>query len=121
MKELLDNEVEKSRTRSLVITPLIIAAALFVYKSNAVLKVLRSTWGSGTIAGKPTVVAFGEHASAIGAIERSINYFSLIWPAFVFGILIAAAVRAFVSPAWFARLLGGRSFTAQLKAGMSGA
>src|SRR5438552_1131245 len=107
--------------RYLILTPLVIAAVLFVYKSNAAFKVLRATWSSGTIAGKPAVIAFGQHASAIGAFERSVNYFSLIWPALTFGILIASAVRAFVSPQWFAKLIGGKSMKTQLVAGLAGA
>src|SRR6185295_4665881 len=88
---------------------------------NSAIKVLQSSWSSGTIAGKPNVVAFGEHVSAIGAIERSANYFLVIWPALVFGILIAAAVRAFVSPQWIGRLLGERSMKTQIAAGLAGA
>ncbi len=101
--------------------PVIIAAALFVYKSNSAIKVIESTWVSGTIAGRPGVVAFGGSVGAVGTFERTINYFSVIWPALVFGILIAAAVRAFVSPQWFAGFIGDRSIKTQLRAGLAGA
>jgi uncharacterized membrane protein YraQ (UPF0718 family) len=101
--------------------PLIIAAALFVYKTNSAVKVLRSTWSTGTIAGKPNVVDFGANVGSIGLLERSLNYFAVIWPALVFGILIAAAVSAFVSPRWFLRFLGEKSLKSQLTASLAGA
>ena len=101
--------------------PLFIVALLVAYKTNVSLKVLSSTWSSGTLAGKPGVVAFGQRVAAIGAFERSANYFLVIWPALVFGILIASSVRAFVSPQWIARVLGERSMKTQISAGLAGA
>jgi uncharacterized protein len=118
---MLVKEAERTTSRLLVVTPLIIAGALFVYKSSSAIKVIRSTWASGTIAGRPGVVAFGGNITAVGAFERTINYFSVIWPALVFGVLIAAAVRAFVSPQWFAGFIGDRSIKTQLRAGLAGA
>jgi len=114
-------EIRESKARPLIITPVIIAAALFLYKSSSAFTVLRSTWSAGTIAGKPGVVALGQQGLALSPLERSINYFAVIWPALVFGILIAAAVRAFVSPRWFIRLLGRGPIKTQLMAGLAGA
>lgn len=55
------------------------------------------------------------------AAERSINYFVVIWPALAFGVLIGAAVRAFVSKNWFVRILSAGTLRAQLTAGAAGA
>jgi uncharacterized membrane protein YraQ (UPF0718 family) len=96
-------------------------AMLVAYKTRGAVGVLSSAWRTGTIASRPGVVAFGKQVAAIGALDRSVNYFLVIWPALVFGILIAAAVRAFVSPNWFARLLKGNSVKTQLAAGLAGA
>jgi len=99
----------------------LIVAALFVYKANASFRVLNSTWATGTIAAKPSVVAFGQQAVAFSAVQRLENYLLAIWPALAFGILIAAAVRAFVSPFLVIRLLGERALTSQIRAGLAGA
>jgi hypothetical protein len=111
---------ERGRTGYLIVTPLVIAAMLFVYKTRASLRVLRATWASGTIASRPEVVSFSQ-ITAIGILERSWNYFLVIWPALVYGILIAAAVRAFVSPKWLARVLQEKSLKTQMTAGLAGA
>jgi len=121
MSRTLLQETKKVRARSLALLPLVIVAVLFIYKANASFNVLSSTWDSGSIAGKPNVVAFGQQVSAFSAIERLENYLIAIWLALVFGILIAAAVRAFVSPLLIARLLGERSLPGQIRAGLAGA
>jgi uncharacterized membrane protein YraQ (UPF0718 family) len=45
----------------------------------------------------------------------------VIWPALVFGLLISAAVRAFIPVAALSRLFDGGSWRAQVIAGASGA
>src|SRR5439155_1120595 len=97
-----------------------LTVSLLAYKANSSIRVLSSTWTSGTINGRPEVVAFGSTTATIGIFERSINYFLAIWPALVFGILIGAAVRAFISPDWFARLTKRGSLKTQLAAGLAG-
>ena len=111
----------RTAASALVLTPLVIAAALFVYKTRSAFAVLRSTWSSGTIAGRPHVVAFGAQFADVDVLQRSLNYFAVIWPALAFGVLIAAAVRAFVPPDSIVRLIGPRTLTAQLRAGLAGA
>ena len=116
---MLSSDVKSANPRYLILTPILVAAALFIYKAGTSLRVLRSTWSSQTIAGRPEVVALGQPIS-INALERSVNYLMVIWPALVFGILIAAAVRAFVPPQWFARVTKSRSVKTQLAAGLAG-
>ncbi|MBI4455803.1 MAG: permease [Acidobacteria bacterium] len=48
------------------------------------------------------------------------NYFAVIWPALLFGILIGGSVHAFVSPHWLTRALSGSPGRAQLAAGLAG-
>jgi uncharacterized membrane protein YraQ (UPF0718 family) len=105
----------------LIFIPLLITFALLLYKTRTSLRVLRSTWDSGAIAGRPEVVAFGSDVSAIGVLERSANYLLVVWPALLFGILIGAAVRAFVSPDWFVRRAKGKLVKTQVAAGLAGA
>jgi uncharacterized protein len=121
MSKTLLPEVQKARARSLALLPLMIVAVLFVYKANTSIKVLNSTWATGTMEGKPNVVAFGQQVAAVSAVQRLENYLLAIWPALVFGILIAAAVRAFVSPLLIVRFLGERSVPSQIRAGLAGA
>jgi len=121
MSKTLLPAINRAPTRSLVLLPLIIAAVLFLYKTNSSIKVLSSTWVSGTIAGKTNVVAFGQQAAGFSAVQRLENYLLVIWPALMFGILIASAVRAFVSPQLMLRLLGGRSIKSQIRGGLAGA
>jgi uncharacterized membrane protein YraQ (UPF0718 family) len=59
--------------------------------------------------------------SEVSVITRTFNYFVVIWPALLFGILISAAVGTFVSPRWLARLLERRSLRSQAIAGILGA
>jgi uncharacterized protein len=115
-----NNDFEKPGSRYLILVPILIAGALFVYKAGSSIQVLRSTLGSNTISARPEVVALGQ-PSLISALDRSVNYFLVIWPALAFGILIAAAVRAFVSPQWFVGMAKARSVKANLAAGMVGA
>ena len=121
MKRIRSRDVEKANPSHWIVIPLLITAALFVYKTNSSLRVIYSTWTSGTIAARPQVVTFGQQVNSIGAIERSVNYFAVIWPALVFGILIGAAVRAFVSPRLLARFAKEKAMKTQLAAGLAGA
>ncbi|PYS56335.1 MAG: hypothetical protein DMG13_00085 [Acidobacteria bacterium] len=120
VKQIFPRGVENPNPRYLVVMPILIATALLIYKTTTSIGVLRSTGSSHTMRARPEIVALGQ-VSAINALERSVNYFLVIWPALVFGILIGAAVRAFVSPKWFARVLKQNSVKTQLAAGLAGA
>lgn len=121
MSNALPTELGRSRARSLILVPLILAAALIAYKTNSSIQVLSSTWASGAIAGRPAVVSFETAPASLTAFDRLINYVLVIWPALTFGVLIAASVRTFVSPRWIAEVIGRRSLRSQLTAGLAGA
>src|SRR5881628_3687243 len=110
------------RSRStLTVIPLLFAAGLIVYKTRTSLAVLSSVWKTGVIAARPEVVSLGYQGAAVNALDRSLNYFLLIWPALAFGILISAAVRAYVPADVWKRVLAVRGTATQLRAGLAGA
>src|SRR6059036_1547520 len=108
------------RRITLSIVPLLFAARLIFYKTRTSLAVLRAVWTTGVIASRPEVVSLGYAGAAVDALHRSLNYFVVIWPALAFGILISAAVRAYVPPDVWKRMLAVRGTTSQLRAGLAG-
>ena len=103
-----------------VFVPAFFLAGLVAYKWNAALLVLQKVRSSGALSTRPDVVAFGQDTGFVAA-QHSLNYFAVIWPALTFGILIGAAVRAFVPPEWFAQILSRKPLRAQVAAGVAGA
>jgi hypothetical protein len=103
-----------------VFVPALFVAGLLAYKWNAAFLAIQKVWSSGALSLRPDVVAFGGGTSFMVA-KHSLNYLAVIWPALTFGILIGAAVRAFVPPEWFARSLSGTPLRAQAAAGVAGA
>src|SRR5437870_11795245 len=107
--------------RRLTLTiPLLFAAGLIAYKIRTSLAVLSTVWRTGGIAARPEVVSLGYQGAAVGALDRSLNYFLLIWPALAFGILISSAVRAYVPADVWKRMLAVRGTASQLRAGLAG-
>src|SRR2546427_7675854 len=99
---------------------LVIVGALIAYKSSTALGVIGKVSATGVITPRGNVIPW-VGASDAGVLTRTLNYFLVIWPALVFGILISAAVSTFVSPQWLSRLLGRRSLRSQVFAGLAGA
>ena len=99
---------------------LIIVGALIAYKSSAALTVIENVFATGAFTPRDNVIP-QVGASEAGLATRTLNYFLVIWPALLFGILISGAVSTFVSPRWLARLLGRRSLRSQAIAGLAGA
>jgi hypothetical protein len=60
-------------------------------------------------------------STQVNVVARSINYFALIWPALLFGILISGAVRVLDPPRWFGQAGGGGRIRSQLLGGLAGA
>lgn len=99
---------------------LVIVGALIAYKSAAALTVIGKVSATGVFTPRGNVIpAVG--ASEAGLATRTLNYFLVIWPALLFGILISGAVSTFVPPQWLARLLERRSLRSQAIAGLAGA
>ena len=115
----VDVDVELKRLRYTLFVPLLFIAGLIVYKGSAAIIAIQKIRSTGVMSARPEVVSIGGGA-ALAAAERTYNYFGVIWPALVFGILISAAVRAFVPAECFARPLA-RKLGAQLVSGVAGA
>src|SRR3989442_12665050 len=106
---------------SRVILPILLAAGLVFYKTRTSLAVLGAGWRTGIINARPEVVSFGHQGSAVDTLHRSLNYVLVIWPALAFGILISAAVRAYVPADMWKRIFSSRGSISQLRAGLAGA
>lgn len=55
-----------------------------------------------------------------GVLEATYNYFKIIWPALVFGILIASIVRTFIPANWILTLLGKGKTRQHIVGGLAG-
>jgi uncharacterized membrane protein YraQ (UPF0718 family) len=99
---------------------LLIIGALIAYKSSAALGVIGKVSATGVFTPRGDVIPLVGDSGA-DALTRTLNYFLVIWPALLFGILISAAVTTFVSPRWLARVLGKGSVRGQMIAGAAGA
>src|SRR3989449_7166363 len=99
---------------------LVIVGALIAYKSSTALVMIGKVSATGVITPRGNVIP-RVGASDAGVLTRTLNYFLVIWPALVFGILISGAVSTFVSPQWLSRLLGRRALRSQVFAGLAGA
>ena len=103
-----------------VLPLLVIVGALIAYKSSTALGVIGKVSATGAFTPRGNIIP-RVGASDAGVLTRTLNYFLVIWPALLFGILISAAVSTFVSPQWLSRLIGRRSLRSQVFAGLAGA
>jgi uncharacterized protein len=99
---------------------LLIIGALVAYKSSAALAVIGKVSVTGVFTPRGNVIPL-VGGSGASVLTRTLNYFLVIWPALLFGILISAAVTTFVSPRWLVRVLGKGSMRGQIIAGAAGA
>ncbi len=100
---------------------LVIVGALFVYKGTAALAVIEKVQNTGAFKPRINVVPLPGSAAQVNVVARSINYFVVIWPALLFGILISGAVRVLDPPRWLGQALDRGRIRSQLVAGLAGA
>jgi uncharacterized membrane protein YraQ (UPF0718 family) len=100
---------------------LVIVGALFVYKGTAALAVIEKVQNTGAFKPRVNVVPIPGSAAQVNVVARSINYFVVIWPALLFGILISGAVRVLDPPRWLGQALGRGRMRPHLVAGLAGA
>ncbi len=100
---------------------LIIVGALLVYKGTAALAVIEKVQNTRAFQPRVNVVPMTGAAAQVNVVARSINYFAVIWPALLFGILISGAVRVLDPPRWLGQALGRGRIRSQLVAGLAGA
>jgi hypothetical protein len=99
---------------------LVVLGGLFTYKWGASFRAVARVQSSGAYQGPAELIATAGLPLALASGARTINYLAIVWPALVFGILIAGLVRAFVSPRNVAALLGGGAVRQQLVGGIVG-
>jgi uncharacterized membrane protein YraQ (UPF0718 family) len=100
---------------------MIIAGSLIVYKSTSALDVIEKVQDTRTFVPRLNVLPIAGSAVQLGMFARSVNYFSVIWPALLFGVLISGAVRVLDPPQWLTRSFGRGRARSQLAAGLAGA
>ena len=100
---------------------LIIIGALITYKTTASLAVVEKVQSTGVL--KPRFDLIQTDGSSVwaSALNRTLDYFSVVWIALLFGILISGAVRIFVSPDWLSKLFRGGRVRTQVTAALAGA
>jgi uncharacterized protein len=103
-----------------VLPVLIIVGLLIVYKSSTAIAVIGKVSVAGSLTLRSDVIPI-VGASETGFLTGTLNYFSVIWPALFFGVLIGGAVSTFVSPRWLLQALGRGSLRPQIVAGLAGA
>ncbi|MCA1815827.1 MAG: permease, partial [Acidobacteria bacterium] len=110
---------------ALTVLPLLllltVVGGLVTYKATAALAVIEKVRATGTIKPRFDLVGAGSASAWLGVFGRTYSYFSAVWIALLFGVLIGGAVRAFVQPAWLASLFGRGRVRPQLVAGLAGA
>lgn len=99
---------------------LVLVGGLVTYKATASLAVLQKAADTGVFRPR-ALLSVGELATRGGLFSQSAAYLAIVWPALIFGIVIAAAVRTLVPPAWLAERLGGGPVRAQLAGAVAGA
>jgi uncharacterized membrane protein YraQ (UPF0718 family) len=114
---------QTTRNRLRVSYSVILLAALITgligYKGYSGLSKLHQVHTSGTLELRDDVLRTSLGSAKFGFLTRSVEYLQIVWPALLFGILIAAGVHAFVSPAWFVGL-GEGALREQVAAAMVG-
>src|SRR6266513_1296774 len=94
---------------------LVVLCGLFYYKWGGAIRTVAGVRAAGAWSGSAAGLTTG------GVLRETLFYFRRIWIALVYGLLIGAAVRAFVSPRRLVALLGrGGSVRRQVVAGLAG-
>lgn len=114
-------ELSSYRPAYALLSLLFIVGCLIVYKATAALAVIGKVQTTGVIKPRFDLIQTGAASAWGGALDTTLSYFLVIWPALLFGILISGAVRALVSPRWLAGLFGRGRVRPQLVAGLAGA
>lgn len=100
---------------------LVIIGGLIAYKTTAALAVISKVQLSGSLKPRFDLIPADSSSVWFSALSRTLSYFSVVWPALLFGVLISGAVRAFISPRWLTSLFGRGRAQQQLIAGLAGA
>jgi uncharacterized membrane protein YraQ (UPF0718 family) len=99
---------------------LAVLAGLFVYKWGSAFRAVAGVQSTGAYPARPELIATAGLPLLVASGARTVNYLAVIWPALLFGVLIAGLVQAFLSPRNVARLLGSGAVRQQLIGGVVG-
>src|SRR3989338_2546516 len=114
-----DASIPRLGFASVLTLALVVLASLFIYKWGGALRAVGGARGAGVYTPTELIATAGlPLLAASGA--KTINYLAVIWPALLFGVLVAGMVRAFVSVGHVVRLLGSGVVRQQLLAGAVG-
>src|SRR5262245_11199178 len=115
----LENEQSERRFGYLVtgmVVLLLVLRGLFYYKWGGAIRTVAGVRATGGWSGTADGLTAG------GTLEASMFYFRRVWIALLYGLLIGAAVRAYISPQRVVALLGrGGSMRRQVTGGLVGA
>jgi uncharacterized membrane protein YraQ (UPF0718 family) len=100
---------------------LVLVGGLVVYKSTGALRQVERVSVTGSLAPRAALFETDSATRAVRVAAKTLNYLDAVWPALVFGVLISAAVRAFIPVAAVARLFDRGRLRSQLIGGASGA
>ncbi len=105
---------------SILALTLVVLGSLFLYKWGGAFRTVAGVHSSGAYAARSEWIATAGLPLALASGARTVNYLAVVWPALLFGVLIAGLVRAFVSPRHVAMLLGSGTVRPQLLGGVAG-
>jgi uncharacterized protein len=107
-----------------IIYSVILLAALITgligYKGHSGFSKLQQVRANGTLQLRDGMSRTNDGSAKFSFLVRSVKYLQIVWPALLFGVLIAAGVHAFVSPAWIVRGLGRGAIREQISAAVAG-
>jgi len=123
-----EKTMERSRLASLalgstfavIVLALVVLSSLFIYKWGAAFGAVAKAQGAGAYQLPPERIASDGLSLFLASGARTINYLGIIWPALLFGVLLAGLVRAFISPRNVTMLLGSGALRQQLVGGIVG-
>lgn len=119
-EQVLIADSENRKTAYVAILLLVIIGALVTYKTAAALSVLHNAQDTHTLRPRANVLPLPGSPLQLNAATRAINYFLLVGPALIFGILISGTVRVLIPPRFWPRLFGNRYVSPELVAGAAG-
>src|SRR5688500_14760625 len=89
-----------------VLLLLMATGALVTYKVSSSVKALAKAQDAGTLGPEPEWIATTDLDSWMRPLAAAANYFSWVFIALAFGVLIGALVRAYLPASWLSRTLG---------------
>jgi len=97
-----------------------LVTGLMVCKGYSGLGTLQQVHRGGTLGLRDDVLRTRSGPAKFAFLAASEEYLQFVWPALLFGILIAAGVRAFLSPDWLVRRFREGTIRGQVTAAMVG-